>query len=133
VALRFTTDAVPNRAFDATVSYVSGTLDPQTRAALVRATMPNYDHALRPLEVGTAHVLAQAASPLLVVPTRALVTHGNATVVFVEVAPGRYVRRPVTVGDDDGVSAVILSGLSSADRVVVDGSLLLEGESSRAP
>ena len=133
VALRFTTDAVPNRAFDATVSYVAGTLDPQTRTALVRATMPNPDHALRPLEVGTAHLLAPTTSPLLVVPTRALVTHGGDTVVYVELAPGRYVRRPVTVGEDDGVTAVILSGISLADRVVVDGSLLLEGEAARAP
>jgi multidrug efflux pump subunit AcrA (membrane-fusion protein) len=115
------------------VSYVAGTLDPQTRTALVRATMSNPDHALRPLEVGTAHLLAPTTSPLLVVPTRALVTHGGDTVVYVELAPGRYVRRPVTVGEDDGVTAVILSGIALADHVVVDGSLLLEGEAARAP
>ena len=131
VTLRFATDAVPDREFEATVSYVSGTLDPQTRTALVRATMPNADHALRPLEVGTARVLAPAASPLLTVPTRALVTHGNGTVVYVEIVPGRYARRPVIVGEDDGTVAVIRSGLSTADRVVVDGSLLLEGDAPR--
>jgi len=131
VALRFTTDALPNRSFDATVTYVAGTLDPQTRTALVRATIPNADHALRPLEVGTAHVLAPTATPLLTVPTRALITHGTNTVVYVELSRGRYARRPVSVGEDDGQTAVILTGLSPADRVVVDGSLLLEGEASR--
>jgi len=118
VALRFTTDALPNRSFDATVTYVAGTLDPQTRTALVRATIPNADHALRPLEVGTAHVLAPTATPLLTVPTRALITHGTNTVVYVELSRGRYARRPVSVGEDDGQTAVILSGLSPADRVV---------------
>ncbi|HKW48819.1 MAG TPA: efflux RND transporter periplasmic adaptor subunit [Gemmatimonadaceae bacterium] len=132
VKLRFTTDAAPGREFAAKVTYVSGTLDPQTRTAVVRAEMPNAEHLLRPLETGTARVLAPEATPVLVVPTKALVTHGSDTVVYLEIAPGRYVRRVVTVGDDDGASAVILSGIKPGDRVVVDGSLFLEGESERA-
>jgi cobalt-zinc-cadmium efflux system membrane fusion protein len=130
--LRFTTDALPGHQFDATVSYVSGALDPQTRTALVRATLRNDGHLLRPLETGTAEVLATVAQPLLTIPARALVTHGNSTIVYVEVAHGRYQRRPVVVGDDDGISAVIIQGLSPSDRVVVDGSLLVEGESTHA-
>jgi cobalt-zinc-cadmium efflux system membrane fusion protein len=132
VKLRFTTDAVPGREFDATVTYVSGALDPQTHTATVRAEVPNVDHLLRPQETGTARVLAPETSPVLVVPTRALVTHGTNTVVYLEIAPGRYVRRVVTVGSDDGAMAVILSGVGPTDRVVVDGSLFLEGESERA-
>jgi hypothetical protein len=69
---------------------------------------------------------------VLVVPTRALVTHGNNIVVYLEIARGRYVRRVVAVGDDDGTTAVILSGIGPSDRVVIDGSLFLEGESERA-
>ena len=132
VKLRFTTDAVPGREFTATVTYVSGTLDAQTRTAVVRAEMPNAAHLLRPLETGTARVLAPEAAPVLVIPTKALVTHGNDTVVYLEIAPGRYLRRVVSVGDDDGTTAVILSGVGPNDRVVVDGSLFLEGESERA-
>ena len=131
VKLRFTTDAVPGRDFVATVTYVSGALDQQTRTAVVRAAMPNAEHLLRPLETGTARVLAPEAAPVIVVPTKALVTHGGDTVVYLELAPGRYVRRVVTVGEDDGSTAVILSGIGSSDRVVVDGSLFLEGESER--
>ena len=130
--LRFTTDAAPGREYEATVTYVSGTLDAQTRTAVVRATMPNVGRALRPQETGTARVLAPEHTPVLVVPTRALVTHGSETVVYLEIAPGRYLRRVVTVGDDDGTTAVITSGLGQGDRVVVDGSLFLEGEGARA-
>jgi cobalt-zinc-cadmium efflux system membrane fusion protein len=130
--LRFTSDAVPGRQFDATVSYISGTLDPQTRTAIVRATVQNDGHLLRPLETGMAEVLTTAPHPLLTIPTRALVTHGTSTVVWVELARGFYQRRPVVVGEDDGRTAVILQGLSPTDRVVVDGSLLVEGESANA-
>jgi cobalt-zinc-cadmium efflux system membrane fusion protein len=131
VTLRFVTDAAPDRHFDATVTYVAGALDPQTHTALVRARLPNPGHLLRPLETGTAEVLAPSATPLLTVPARALITHGSGMVVYVESGPGRYVRRPVVVGDDDGMTAVVLQGLAPTDRVVVDGSLLLEGESVR--
>jgi len=131
VTLRFFTDAAPARTFEATITYVSGALDPQTRTASVRAVLSNPDHLLRPFETGTASVIAPTTAPRLVVPTRALVTHGNDTVVYVEIAPGLFARRPVTVGEDDGTSAVILSGLGSQDRVVVDGSLLVEGEATR--
>ena len=130
--LRFRTDAVPGHEFEAIVTYVSGTLDPQTRTAVVRATLSNVDHLLRPLESGTARVLAPNPSPVLAVPTRALVTHGDRTVVFVEIAPGHYMRRVVAIGDDDGNTSVILSGVGATDRIVVDGSLLLEGEGERA-
>ncbi|GAC1411183.1 MAG: efflux RND transporter periplasmic adaptor subunit [Gemmatimonadaceae bacterium] len=130
--LVFRTDAVPGRTFEARVTYVSNALDPSSRTAVLRATLPNLDHALRTMETGDARLYVQDTQPSLVVPTRAIVTHGDASVVFVETAPNRFVRRVVKVGDDDGESTVILSGLKPGERVVVDGSILLEGEAQHA-
>jgi cobalt-zinc-cadmium efflux system membrane fusion protein len=125
--LQFTTDAVPGRRFDATITYVSSTLDPQTRTALVRAAIPNPGHLLRPQTFGTARLVAGVTGTSPVVPSTALVTVGNDKCVFVEVGPGRFRRRPVTVGDDDGEYAEITAGLSQGDRVVTVGSILLLG------
>jgi multidrug efflux pump subunit AcrA (membrane-fusion protein) len=111
---------------------VSNALDPSSRTAVLRATLPNFDHALRMMETGEASLYVQESLPSLVVPTRAIVTHGDASVVFVESAPNRFVRRAVQVGDDDGESTVILSGLRAGERVVIDGSILLEGETQHA-
>jgi hypothetical protein len=36
------------------------------------------------------------------------------------------------LGDDDGESTVVLSGLRPGERVVIDGSILLEGEAQHA-
>src|ERR1700730_56069 len=130
--LVFHTDAVPGRTFEARVTYVSNSLDPSSRTAVLRATLPNADHALRTMETGDARLYVHDAQPSLVVPTRAIVTHGDASVVFVETAPNHFVRRAVQVGDDDGESTVILSGLKPGERVVVDGSILLEGEAQHA-
>ncbi len=127
----FTTDAVPDRRFVATVRYVSGTLDADTRTALVRAVVPNPDARLRPLVYGEAQLYAPTHEAALVVPTEALVTRGNDTNVFVQLAPGRFVRRVVTVGTDDGETSEVRSGLTAGELVVTHGALLLAAEADR--
>ena len=129
--LEFTTDAVPDKRFVATVTYVANNLDAATRTATVRASLPNPGRQLRAQTSGVARLLAPSAVPLLVIPTSALVTRGAETVVFVELQRGRYARRAVTVVEDDGRSATIGSGLQPGDRVVTAGSLLLSAEADR--
>ncbi len=131
--LVFTTDAAPGRRFEATVTWVSDQLDPATRTATLRAELPNADHALRALVVGDARLLAADATPHLVIPSRALVTRGGETVVFVEHSKGHYERRLVKTGDDDGTLAVVTEGLKAGERVVTTGSILLAAEAERQP
>ena len=131
--LAFTTDAVPGRVFDARVTYVSDQLDPLTRTALVRAAFANGDRALRAMVVGSARLYASGDRAQAMVPTRALVTRGGETVVFVEKGRGHFRRRIVQVSDDDGVTATIRDGLGRGELVVTRGSLLLAAEAERLP
>lgn len=131
--LVFRTDAFPDRTFEARVVYVSNALDPVSRTATVRATLPNASGSLKTMETGEAGLYVHDTNPALVVPTRAIVTHGDASVVYVVTGTNRFVRRVVQLGDDDGESTVVLAGLQPGDRVVVDGSILLEGEGQHAP
>lgn len=130
--ITFTTDAVPGRQFTGTVSYVSDALDPQTRTLTVRATLANPEHLLRPQTFGEARLLAPESDGLPAVPTAALITHGTGAEVFVQTAPGRFVRRTVTVADDDGTTATIASGLRLGEQVVTRGSILLASEADAA-
>ena len=43
-----------------------------------------------------------------------------------EEAPGRYARRAVTVGSERGGRIIVTEGLQPGQRVVVDGTLLLD-------
>lgn len=131
--LAFTTDAAPGRSFDARVDYVSDQLDPVTHTALVRATLANRDRPLRAMVVGVARLFAPDGAAQTVVPTRALVTRGGETVVFVEKTRGHFVRRSVRVGDDDGLTATIVEGLAPGERIVTRGSILLAAEAERLP
>ncbi|SRR5579883_1109807 len=128
--LIYTTDAAPDRRFIARVSYVGGALDSTTRTVRVRATLPNPAHLLKPATFGEGRLLAPDSGHVPVVPSQALVTQGAERVVFVQLAPGRFVRRPVTVADDDGYLASITDGVRPGDLVVTRGSILLAGEST---
>ncbi len=130
--LVFTTDAIPGQRFIARVSYVSGALDAQTRTATLRAVVPNPDGVLKPMTAGEARLYAPITGGVPVVPVEALVTHGAQTVVFVQLEPGRFVRRAVAVGEDDGETAVVTNGLRPGEFVVTRGSLLLAAEADRA-
>ncbi|MFI5207844.1 MAG: efflux RND transporter periplasmic adaptor subunit [Gemmatimonadales bacterium] len=126
----FTTEALPGRVVSARVSYVSSALDPVTRTATLRALVSNGDRALHPSTFGDVKVVAPDSSGVPVVPILALVTHGAETVVFVQTAPGRFSMRPVQVTDDDGQTAVVVSGLRPGEVVVTRGSLLLSAEAT---
>ncbi len=126
----FTSEALPGRRVVATVSYVGAVLEPATRTAVLRAVVANRDGALRPATFGELQVIAPDRAGVLVVPTLALITHGDETVVFVQTTPGTFVLRPVTVGADDGETAVIESGLRAGEVIVTRGSLLLSGEAA---
>lgn len=130
--LRFTTEAAPARVFDARVSFVSDALDPVSRMATVRAVLANSGGALHLATTGEAQLFVTDSTPAVSIPTRALVTRGTEMVVFVEAAPGRFVRRVVAVRDDDGTTATIASGLTAGDRVVTTGSLLVAADADRA-
>lgn len=124
--LAFTTEAYPDRAWTARVTYEGRALDPVTRTATVRAVVANRDGILRPQMFGTARLLAPLPTTAMVVPSPALVTSGDSILVFVREAPGRFRARRVTVGADDGHTAVVISGVTAGQLVATDGSLLLE-------
>jgi multidrug efflux pump subunit AcrA (membrane-fusion protein) len=49
-------------------------------------------------------------------------------VLFVEEAPGRFVRRDVTLGEEREGFVQIVSGLSADERVAVSGTFLIKSK-----
>jgi cobalt-zinc-cadmium efflux system membrane fusion protein len=60
------------------------------------------------------------------VPARAVYLRGEQYYVFVDEGNGRYARRAIEPGPLADGYQVVLMGLGATDKVVVDGSLLLE-------
>ncbi|HTU00522.1 MAG TPA: efflux RND transporter periplasmic adaptor subunit, partial [Candidatus Sulfotelmatobacter sp.] len=63
-----------------------------------------------------------------VIPPDAVIQEYGHAVVFVEHAPGQFERRVVALGPRNGASIPVLDGLRAADRIVVDGAILLKDQ-----
>jgi cobalt-zinc-cadmium efflux system membrane fusion protein len=68
----------------------------------------------------------EGAPPGVELPSKALFLEGEQRFVFVEEAPGRFRRQPVTVGPERGGRSAVLEGVKPGQRVVTEGNLLLE-------
>jgi cobalt-zinc-cadmium efflux system membrane fusion protein len=116
---------VPER-FEGQVDYVADMLDPQTRTARLRCTIPNPDHRLEPEMYGTVRV-SVAAIQALAVPRSAVMHLADQSLVFVERGPAadgrmRYERLPVVVDESgDAPYVPVEHGLDRGDRVVAKG------------
>lgn len=107
------------------VTHVSDFVDPQTRTVKVRGTVENPARRVKAEMFVTAELKVPAARGYIV-PTRAVYLRGEQTYVFVDSGGGRYLRKPVKLGPTSNGHQVVREGLAAGEKVVVDGSLLLE-------
>jgi cobalt-zinc-cadmium efflux system membrane fusion protein len=107
------------------ILYVADLVDPQTRTVKVRGAVDNSGQRLKAEMFITAELRMSAAQGLLV-PSRAIYLRGEQNFVFVDAGGGRYVRKAVRLGPASNGHQLVLAGLDPTDKVVVDGSLLLE-------
>jgi len=116
--------AYPNKVIKGKVDIVSSILEPDTRRNKTRIEANNKDGLLKPNMFATVSVSVPQAKQIRV-PTSALLMNNDSITVFVEVAPWTFVRKTVTLGNEETDSAAILSGLNQGDKVVVSGGVLL--------
>jgi Cu(I)/Ag(I) efflux system membrane fusion protein len=120
-------DYLPDRAYDAKISYVYPFLEPSSRTGRVRLELANKALELRPGMFASV-TLASSAEPRLQVPASAVVYTGPRRLVFVDLGEGRFRPQEVQVGTEaDGMDEV-LSGLTAGDRVATSGVFLIAAE-----
>ncbi len=127
--------AYPDNAFAGTVDHIAGTIDERTRAAKVRAVLPNPEHRLRPGMFATARISGthdHAPQPTLAVPASAVQTIDDHRAVFVRIGEGLFELRRVHTGERAGEFIEVLNGIEPGDEVVADGSFLLKGQLLRS-
>lgn len=120
--------AFPNRVFAGKVAFLDPLLDPATRTVKVRLEFPNPDGDLRPEMFGEV-VLRGTARDALKIPADAVVPTGTIQVVFVALGDGRFQPREVRLGESDGKSVEVTSGLKAGDQVVTGANFLVDSES----
>jgi len=115
----------PNESYEGSVSYISDTVDKETRTVKVRAVVPNRGRALK-AEMFVNISIATGTARVLTLPQDAVHRDGNTTFVLVAPGPQTRERRTVRLGADLGDRVEVLSGVGPEDRVVGRGSILLK-------
>jgi cobalt-zinc-cadmium efflux system membrane fusion protein len=123
-AASITLAAYPQRHWQGQVGVIGAVLDPDSRSDSVRIALANPDGALKPNMYASA-CIAVAMPATVFVPQSALLMNNDSLSVFVQVAPWTFVRRAVTVADDEGADVRVVSGLAAGDTVVASGGVLL--------
>lgn len=116
--------AYPGEIFRGKVALIGDTVDPQTRTVKVRAELSNSNGRLKPEMFGKIQ-LAERADQLPTIPASAVIAANGKSLVWREITKGTYEKVSVTIGATIGDRVAVLTGLSPADRVVVDGVMLL--------
>lgn len=115
----------PAERYEGRVTYISDTVDKETRTVKVRAVVPNRGRTLKS-EMFVRVAIGTGAARALVIPQSAVHREGNTTFVLVDKGQAQYERRAVKLGSEMDGSVEVLDGLTASDRVVSTGSILLK-------
>ncbi|HEX4346955.1 MAG TPA: efflux RND transporter periplasmic adaptor subunit [Vicinamibacterales bacterium] len=115
------------QTFHGTVSYIGDMLDPATRTTPVRIVTQSIDGLLKKDIFLDVVIHDKSTMNVLAVPTAGvLYDEQNFPFVYIQVAPGRFAERRVTLGSQQDSQTQVTAGLKEGDQVVSDGSLFLQ-------
>ena len=117
-------EAYPDKEFVATANYIAPTIDPQTRALLIRADVENTEDLLRPDMYASAS-LTTGTADAVVVPQSAIVRVRENRYAIIKVGPETYRRLPVKGYDLNSKSFAITEGIEQGWQVLAEGAVLL--------
>jgi membrane fusion protein (multidrug efflux system) len=127
--VRVAMDGLPGATFDGTITAIDSVVESATRNVQVQATLDNAGHELRPGMFVRAEVVLPARTPVIAVPTSAILYAPYGDSVFVvENIKGpdgqEYLgvrQQVVKLGSARGDQIAVLSGLAPGEQVVTSG------------
>ncbi len=126
-----TTDALPGKVFHGKVEMLEPQLGKGTRASRARIALPNDDGALKAGLFLRAFVEIKppaASEGRLLVPGGSVQPLADRDVVFVQLEPGQFEVRTVTVARRTHQLAELSDGVRPGESIVVHGAFILRGE-----
>ena len=117
-------EAYPEKEFVAYANYIAPTVDPQTRALLIRADVENIDGLLRP-DMYASGLLTTGTANAVVVPQTAIVRIRENRFAIIKVGDETYRRMPVKGYDLNSKAFAITEGIEPGWKVLIEGAVLL--------
>jgi membrane fusion protein, heavy metal efflux system len=116
--------SMPEDKFEGRVIAAGDFIDPATRTIKVRGLIANGDRKLKAEMLATARVERSPGAGVMV-PASAVLLRDARQSVFVQVRPGVYEPRDITVGWQGPKEVLVSRGLEAGEQVVSDNTLLL--------
>jgi membrane fusion protein, multidrug efflux system len=115
------------------VNFAASQIDPSLGTQQLRATFENTNQQLLPGQFVRVRVAAVESHQLFILPQVAVLTSDEGRYVYVVNEKNKTTKRLIETGDWIGNDWVILKGLNSGDRVIVDNIIKLRPEIAVAP
>ncbi|MEY4704363.1 MAG: hypothetical protein RL042_559 [Nitrospirota bacterium] len=121
-------EAYPDVSFPATVATIGDVVDPTSRTIKLRAWVNNKDHRLKPEMFARLHIQVGESTPLLLIPREAVLEVDGKQFVYIVEGANQYVKREVKVSTISPDHVRVLEGLTSGQRIVIKGAVLIKGQ-----
>jgi membrane fusion protein (multidrug efflux system) len=119
-AIRVRLDAFPGVSFDGSVYAIDPAIDPNGRAVILRARLPNPDKKLRPGMFARVTLIVEERQNAVLIPETALMPMGRDIFAF-RVVDGKAMQTKLRTGLRRGGEVEILEGLKVGDTIVAEG------------
>ena len=116
--------SLPGQKFEGRVLASADYIDPATRTIKVRGVVANPQRMLKAEMLATARI-ERVMGPGVMIPAQAVSLQGTTHTVMVQIQPGVFESREVTLSYQGPREAVVASGLEVGEKVVSDNTLLL--------
>lgn len=122
----------PGKTFPGTLVRTADAIDPVSRTLLIEIDVDNRAGQLMPGSMAEIHFKTQAPVQTFIVPSSALIfrRQGMQVATVTEDSQGAVAHLvPVRIGEDDGATVQIITGLNASDKIVQDPpDSLIDGE-----
>ena len=113
----------PGKIFAGRLVRTADAIDPVSRTLLVEVDVDNREGKLMPGALAQVHFKTPQVAPTFIVPTAALIfRRAGLQIGTVEETKDGSVAHlvPIAIGQDDGATAQVISGLTASDQVIQD-------------
>ena len=117
------------KIYQGTLVRSADAIDPVSRTLLVEIDIDNRGGELLPGSLAQVHFKTPAAGPTFIVPASAIIFRREGVRLGLVVNNNQAHLIPVVIGEDDGATVQIVSGLNAGDKVIQDPpDSVIEGE-----
>lgn len=126
----FSTPAVPNRKFNARITFINPVIDPTSRTISLRAEVNNALKLLKPEMLVWGQLQKKGKQQqALSIPKSAILWTGKRSVVYIKLPDHltpTFQYKEVELGESIGDNYLVVSGINNGDEVVTHGSFAID-------